>query len=184
MRASLIAGVAALASLVPAGCGGGGGSTGSASTNASAARSSIQLTSSAFTAGGAIPRAYTCDGRDISLPVRWSGVPSSARELILVMRDPDAPGGNFIHWALAGISPATTAVQAGRAPAGAIEGRNGFGTVGYRGPCPPTGDPAHHYVLTLTALGSRARLGAGFSAAEIPTAALATGTLVGTYARH
>jgi len=169
VRASLIAGVAALASLVPAGCGGGGGSTGSASTNASAARSSIQLTSSAFTAGGAIPRAYTCDGRDISLPVRWSGVPSSARELILVMRDPDAPGGNFIHWRLTGMPASTRVLATGQTPPGTKVGRNDFGTLGYRGPCPPAG-PAHHYVITVTAYEGAAPIGSG--------------TLTGTYARR
>jgi hypothetical protein len=68
------------------------------------------------------------------------------------MRDPDAPGGNFIHWRLTGIPASTSAIDVGQTPSGVSEGVNGFGTRGYRGPCPPHGDPAHHYVITLTAL--------------------------------
>jgi phosphatidylethanolamine-binding protein (PEBP) family uncharacterized protein len=85
------------------------------------------------------------------------------------MRDPDAPGGNFIHWQLTGIAPSTRSLAAGRIPPGAKVGRNNFGTTGYRGPCPPTG-PAHHYLITVTAKSGAALLG--------------TGTLVGTYARR
>lgn len=129
----------------------------------------LTVTSPAFDPGAAIPRAYTCDGRDISLPVRWSGVPGSATSLALVMRDPDAPGGNFIHWQLRGIPVSSTGLPGGRVPAGVIEGVNGFGTRGYRGPCPPHG-PAHHYVITVTA--------------QHGSQAIATGTLTGTYVRR
>jgi Raf kinase inhibitor-like YbhB/YbcL family protein len=140
----------------------------------------MRLTSPAFVAGTAIPRTYTCDGRDLPPPLRWSGIPPSARELVLVMRDPDAPGGNFVHWAVAGIPPTASGLPA----KGVVEGRNSFGTVGYRGPCPPAGDKAHHYVLTLSALGGRSGLGAGFSADQLHTAAVGLATLVGTYRRR
>jgi Raf kinase inhibitor-like YbhB/YbcL family protein len=129
----------------------------------------IHVSSPAFAAGGAIPARFTCQGQDISPPLRWSGVPRGARELDVVMRDPDAPGGNFIHWQLAGIAPSTRSLAIGQTPPSATVGRNDFGTIGYRGPCPPAG-PAHHYMITV-----RAKSGA---------ALLGTGTLVGTYARR
>jgi Raf kinase inhibitor-like YbhB/YbcL family protein len=129
----------------------------------------IEVESPAFAPGGAIPSQFTCQGQDISPPLRWSGVPHTTRELDLVMRDPDAPGGNFIHWQLTDIPPTTRALAAGQTPAGARPARNSFGSVGYRGPCPPPGR-AHHYVITLNA-----RSGA---------ALLATGSLTGTYARR
>jgi Raf kinase inhibitor-like YbhB/YbcL family protein len=144
----------------------------------------FRLTSPAFRPGGPIPRAFTCDGRDISLPLRWSGAPLRARELILVMRDPDAPSGDFVHWALAGIRPGGgTAFAAGGVRGLVIPGRNSYGSLGYRGPCPPRGRP-HHYVLTLTALASPSGLGSGFSADQLRTPAIAIATLIGTYKRR
>jgi Raf kinase inhibitor-like YbhB/YbcL family protein len=160
MRSAAALGLA----LALGGCGGLSGSN-----PISPARSRIDVSSPAFTSGGAIPSQFTCQGRDISPPLRLSRVPHNARELDLVMRDPDAPGGNFIHWQLTGLSPSTTRLAAGQNPAGAKLGRNSFGTVGYRGPCPPRGS-THHYVITVTA-----RTGA---------AVLGVGTLTGTYARR
>jgi Raf kinase inhibitor-like YbhB/YbcL family protein len=127
------------------------------------------VSSPAFPAGGAIPRQYTCDGRDISPPLRWTNVPGSAQQLSVVMRDADAPGGNFVHWRLTGIAPATRAIPTGVTAPGAKAGRNDFGTVGYRGPCPPRG-VAHHYVITVEATSGGAVVGRG--------------TLIGTYARR
>jgi hypothetical protein len=130
----------------------------------------LTVRSAAFAPSGAIPRLYTCDGRDISPPVKWSGIPGDATELMLVMKDPDSPGGNFIHWQMSELSPRSSGLGAGAAPAVGIAGTNSFGTTGYRGPCPPRGGGAHHYVITVTALGD------GRS--------VATGTLTGTYARR
>ncbi len=101
-----------------------------------------------------------------------------------MMRDPDAPSGNFVHWALAGIDPTTVGSQAGGVPGFVAPGRNSFGTLGYRGPCPPSGDKPHHYVLTLSALSARSGLKAGFSTDELRTNAVAIATLIGTYARR
>src|SRR5437764_4721969 len=131
---------------------------------------SISVRSAAFARGGTIPRAYTCDGRDISPPLEWSGVPESATELELLMNDRDAPGGNFIHWQLSGLSPRSTGLAAGKPPTLGNAGTNSFGTTGYRGPCPPRGAKPHHYVITITALGDGR--------------AVASGTLTGTYARR
>lgn len=160
MRVSVLA----AAALLLGGCGGLGG------TNAlSPTPVRIGVSSPAFPAGGSIPERFTCQGRDVSPPLRFSHLPRGAGELDLVMRDPDAPGGNFVHWQLTGIRPSTRSLAAGEVPASATAGPNSFGTTGYRGPCPPAGPP-HHYVITVTS-----RAGA---------AVLGRGTLVGTYARR
>jgi Raf kinase inhibitor-like YbhB/YbcL family protein len=143
----------------------------------------FHLSSPAFRAGGSIPRLYTCDGRGTSLPLRWSGVPRVTKELVLVMRDPDAPGGAFVHWAVAGIAPTTTGFPAAGVSGQVIPGRNSAGSLGYTPPCPPKGDKAHHYVLTLAALASSSGLRPGFTADQLRTRALGLATLIGTYAR-
>src|SRR5205807_7310152 len=97
----------------------------------------ITVRSAAFAPGGTIPRLYTCDGHDVSPPLKWSGIPGEATELTLTMNDRDAPGGNFIHWQLSGLSPRSTGLGPGEAPAVGNAGTNSFGTTGYRGPCPP-----------------------------------------------
>ncbi len=176
---AVLAGAAALA-----GC----GSTAQRSVSSSATPpvrlvASLRLRSPGFTPRGAIPREYTCGGRDVSPPLRFSGVPTGTRELVLVMRDPDAPGGDFVHWAVAGIPPSAGGFGVGSVPAGSVQGRNSFGTIGYRGPCPPSGARPHEYVLTLSALRGRSELGRGFTADQLRTAAVALATLVGTYAR-
>jgi Raf kinase inhibitor-like YbhB/YbcL family protein len=143
----------------------------------------FRLSSSAFTPGGPIPATFTCDGADVSPPLKWSGTPPGARELVLVMRDPDAPGGDFVHWAVAGISPGTTDFPSGGVPGLITPGKNSFGSLGYRGPCPPQGT-THHYVITLTALSAPSGLRPGFSADQLHAPTVATATLTGTYARH
>ncbi len=157
--------------------------TSSFSTTATLAHG-FHLSSPAFAAGAPIPAAYTCDSIGVSPPLQISGVPPGTRELVLVMRDPDAPGGNFVHWALAGISPSTTSLPSGGVPGLVAPGRNSFGTLGYRGPCPPRGGAAHHYVLTLSALTSASGLRTGFQADQLSSPAVGIATLIGTYARR
>ncbi len=130
----------------------------------------MTVRSSAFAPGGRIPSLYTCDGRDVSPPLKWSGVPDGTTQLTLTMIDHDAPGGDFIHWQLSGVSPGASGLGAGQPPAVGVAGTNSFGTTGYRGPCPPKGQPPHHYVITVTALGDGRALGSG--------------TLTATYARR
>ena len=113
----------------------------------------IALSSPAFADGGAIPAKYTCKGEDVSPPLRWSGVPQGTRELRLGVSDADARG--FVHWDVSGIPADRTSIDEGTLPPGAKPQRNGFGKVGWGGPCPPSG--THHYVLTLTAIGVGAR---------------------------
>jgi Raf kinase inhibitor-like YbhB/YbcL family protein len=172
-----------------AGCGGSASSSSSSSSRTASSTSpatapvhlspTLHLSSSVFHPGGPIPRQYTCDGADTQLPLTWSGVPKGTHELVLTMRDPSAPTPNFVHWAVAGIPASATGVPA----SGTVEGRNSFGSTGYRGPCPSAGKP-HHYVITLSALSGPSGLNAGFATTAAPrSAALAIATLIGTYAR-
>jgi Raf kinase inhibitor-like YbhB/YbcL family protein len=143
------------------------------------------LTSSAFADGGTIPRRHTCDGEDRSPPLAWTAPPTGSRSLALILDDPDAPGGRFIHWLTWGIPPGMSGLAEGEAAA--LEGRNDFGSVGYRGPCPPRGHGPHRYRFRLHALGAELRLapGAGVRELERELSAdlLAVAELVGTYGR-
>jgi Raf kinase inhibitor-like YbhB/YbcL family protein len=143
------------------------------------------LTSSAFAEGGTIPRRYTCDGQDHSPSLSWTAPPTGSRSLALILDDPDAPGGRFIHWLAWGIPPDTGGLAEGKAAP--LEGRNDFGTVGYRGPCPPHGRGPHRYRFRLHALGEELRLTSGTGVAELERVLtgnlLAAAELVGTYER-
>lgn len=110
----------------------------------------LQLTSTAFQDGGVIPTRHTCDGEDLSPPLAWAALPDGTASLALLVDDPDAPGGTFTHWVAWGLDPTTGSHAEGRAAP--VEGRNGFGGEGYRGPCPPRGDGPHRYVFRLYAL--------------------------------
>jgi len=152
-----------------------------------AAPDRLRLTSAAFEPGGSIPVRFTCDGDDVSPPLEWSRVPESARSLALLMEDPDAPGGTFVHWTLFGVAPTSTGLEEGEVPAEAREGENSFGETGYSGPCPPEGDEPHRYVFVLYALRSAPELDAGASPEEVRDAvadrALVRGRLTGRFGR-
>jgi Raf kinase inhibitor-like YbhB/YbcL family protein len=143
------------------------------------------LESSAFGNAQAIPNRHSCEGEDLSPPLRWSNAPGGARSLALVVDDPDAPGGVFTHWLAWGLDPAAAGLGEGEpAPR---EGQNDFGTRGYRGPCPPPGHGRHRYVFRLYALDAEPELAAGAAKAELEQAiaghVLTTAELVGTYER-
>jgi Raf kinase inhibitor-like YbhB/YbcL family protein len=143
------------------------------------------LSSAAFRAGGSIPRTYTCDGRDVSPPLAWLGVPAGTAELALLVDDPDAH--DFVHWVAAGIQPATTGLpEAASGTSGVgVEGRNGFGRTGWGGPCPPSG--THRYRFRLYAASHPLGLNDGATADQLRAAlkdrTLATAELVATYHR-
>ena len=111
----------------------------------------FQLASSAFSNGGTMPVRYTCDGRGLSPPLRWTAPPAGTRSLALLVDDPDAPGGTFVHWRAVGISPRAGSIAAG----GRFrhEGENSAGSRGWTPPCPPPG-PAHRYRFVLRAVGA------------------------------
>jgi Raf kinase inhibitor-like YbhB/YbcL family protein len=110
----------------------------------------FRITSSAVAAGGAIPAAYTCDGADVSPALSWTGVPAGTKALVLLVTDPDASG--FAHWIVTDLAPASTGLALGAGTPGAslVQGINGFGRVGWGGPCPPSG--THRYRFTLYAV--------------------------------
>lgn len=163
-------------------CGGGGGEPG-----VPEAPDTVTLTSSSFEDGGEIPRPLTCDGDDRSPSLGWQGLPEGTREVALLMEDPDAPRGTFVHWVVWGLDPGIQ-IDAGRLPEGAKAGRNGFGRGGYGGPCPPKGDDPHRYVFTVLALSEPLRLDPGASAGDLKEAVadtvLARGRLTGRYGRR
>lgn len=149
------------------------------------------LTSGAFAPGAAIPQAHTCDGNDTSPPLEWSGAPAGTRSFALIVHDPDAPAGDWLHWAAWNIPAGTHALAAGiprkeSLPDGTRQGRNDFGKSGYGGPCPPGG--THHYVFALYALDTMLTLPPDASREriekEIRAHRLATTELTGSYERR
>ena len=120
---------------------------------------SLTITSSKFTHNGEIPSVYTCEGKDLSPPLSWSGVPKEAKSLALVVDDPDAPDPKaprmtWVHWVLYNLSPSSTglgeAVTQKDLPKGTLEGMNDWNRAGWGGPCPPIG--RHRYFFKLYAL--------------------------------
>jgi Raf kinase inhibitor-like YbhB/YbcL family protein len=148
------------------------------------------LTSRAFTSGGSIPRAHTCDDRDASPALEWTGAPYGTAAFALLMDDPDASG--WDHWALFNIPATTRSLTEGvrrddELADGSRQGRNDFGGVDYNGPCPPRGAGAHRYSFRLYALDTTLALGARSSLAQIEAAMggriLKQAELTGTYGR-
>ena len=186
-------GISIIVLLLPAG--GRSPSTESLLPDKEAKSMTILIESPAFPDGGTIPKLYTCDGKDISPPLRWSGVPEAARSLALICEDPDAPRGTWTHWVIFDI-PATVkslgegvaatervTVAAGEEPA--LQGTNDFGKIGYGGPCPPGG--THHYLFRIYALDTRLGLGPKTTRlgllGSIKGHILAEGKLTGLYSR-
>jgi Raf kinase inhibitor-like YbhB/YbcL family protein len=164
-----------------------------ASSRESAPRHAIQMTSPKLAPNARVPDEHAGpDGRSPAL--RWSGVPAGARELVLIMEDPDAPSPQpFVHWTVYGIPPIVTEVDEGVPPSsvplasGATQGRNSMGGYGYVGPQPPPGHGVHHYHFQLFALDQRLDLKAPVDRDQLIKAmrgrVLATGELVSTYER-
>jgi Raf kinase inhibitor-like YbhB/YbcL family protein len=96
--------------------------------------------------------AYGCTGKNRPPRLAWSHVPAGTKAFALAMVDPDAPKpGGFVHWLVVGIPPSARRLGGPPAPPASVD-RNDFGKLSYSGPCPPAGDPPHHYHITLTAL--------------------------------
>jgi Raf kinase inhibitor-like YbhB/YbcL family protein len=139
------------------------------------------LSSPAFENGGTIPETYTCTGKGVSPPLHIEGIPNDATSLALVMHDPDAPLGDFLHWSLWGISPMPGDIDEDMVPVDAIEGTNDFGQADYGAPCPPSG--THRYEFDLYALSDQLNLPIGTARQEVEeairTQVIAKTTLVG-----
>lgn len=149
-----------------------------------AAKPKFRLTSTSFEDGATIPVEYTCTGAGTTPQLAWKRVPSRTKELALIMEDPDAPGGTFVHWVVAGIKPKPPSIAAGADPMGTFVGLNSIGRPVWQPPCPPTG-PAHHYIFNLYALNKKVTLPPGADAATLRTAMkgkiLSRAKLVGLY---
>jgi Raf kinase inhibitor-like YbhB/YbcL family protein len=152
---------------------------------------SLQLSSSAFSANGMIPKKYSCDGADVSPPVNWSGAPATAQSFALIMDDPDAPAGTWVHWVLYNLPANAKELAEGvekqeQLANGALQGRNDFRKFGYGGPCPPPGKP-HRYFFKLYALDNKVTVNAGAGKSDLEQAMkghiLGQAELVGRYGR-
>jgi hypothetical protein len=155
----------------------------------------ITVTSNAFPQNQPVPRRHTEDGEDLSPALTWSGVPAGTRELALIMDDPDAPTPQpWVHWVLYKLPPGTMRLPEGvprserlNEPGGALQGKNTWKTIGYRGPAPPTGHGIHHYHFKVYALDTAVDDGPGLTKAELLAKMkghiLAEGELIGTYQR-
>ena len=152
----------------------------------------LEITSEAFANGQAIPFKYTCDGQDISGPLRWRQAGDGVRSFALIVEDPDAPSGTFDHWVLFNIPPGTTELPEAvpNSPlleGGMKQGINGFKRIGYGGPCPPKQDDSHRYFFRLYALDAELPTQEGATKGEVKRATeghvITEGVLMGTYAR-
>jgi Raf kinase inhibitor-like YbhB/YbcL family protein len=152
----------------------------------------LHVTSTAFAQGEPIPVKYTCDGADISPPLKWDSAPEGVKCFALICEDPDAPGGTWIHWLAYGSSPDSRSLPEKMSKAPALkmnwfQGENDFGKIGYNGPCPPGGN-AHRYFFKVYALDANIRLKTGWKKADFAEAIkghiMAEGSLIGTYQRR
>lgn len=144
----------------------------------------LTLKSPDFENEGRIPEKYTCDGANISPPLWIRGVPEETQTLVLILDDPDAPGGVFDHWILWNIDPDTNEINEGEAP-DATHGKNDFDDLEYGGPCPPSG--THRYRFKLYALDSKLDLPEGSEKEKVESAMegkiIESAKLVGLYSR-
>lgn len=149
------------------------------------------LKTTAFAAGGAIPKKYTCDAADVSPALQWNDAPAGTGSFALIADDPDAPVGTWTHWVIWNIPAKATTLpegvpKTGKSGDGALQGNNDFKRIGYGGPCPPPGKP-HRYFFRLYALNAALDLKEGAGRSELERAiqghVLAQTELMGTYGR-
>jgi len=152
---------------------------------------SFEIVSTAFSAGGAIPQKFTCDGPDDSPQLTWTDPPAKTQSFAIIMDDPDAPVGTWVHWVIYDLPANARELAEGVAKqeqllSGARQGRNDFGKIGYGGPCPPAGKP-HRYFFKLYALDAKLGLKAGAKKSDVERAMqghiLALAELIGRYGR-
>lgn len=144
---------------------------------------------SVFESQQPIPAKYTCDGENLSPPLKFLGIPTGTKSLVLIVDDPDAPRGTFDHWIVWNISPNLTKIEEGapefkKVSPTPMQGVNGFRKSYYQGPCPPPGK-AHHYHFKLYALRSELNLPEGSSKQDVEKAMesfiIEKAELIGTY---
>ncbi len=149
------------------------------------------ITTSAFASGAAIPDRYTCKGEDLSPALEWKDAPAKTASFAIIMDDPDAPAGVWVHWVLWNVPRSATSLpegvpKNGRLDDGSQEGRNSFGKTGYNGPCPPPGQ-THRYFFRLYALDGQLNLPADADRSQLDGAmkghVLAQTEYMGTFHR-
>jgi len=144
----------------------------------------LKLTSPAFEDNGNIPSKYTCQGEDINPALNIEGTPENAESLVLIMDDPDAPGGTWDHWIVFNI-PKVSSIGENSVPDGAVQGKNSWGNNNYGGPCPPSG--THRYMFKLYALDTKLELDENSGKNDVENAMqghiLAETRLVGLYSK-
>jgi Raf kinase inhibitor-like YbhB/YbcL family protein len=144
----------------------------------------MKIISPAFSQNGTIPAKYTCDGTNVSPPLHISEVPTGTGSMAMIVEDPDAPGGTFIHWVVYNIPATINAVHENTEPG--IVGRNNYNKTVYMGPCPPSG--THRYFFRLYALDAELDLTPGRSKQELQKAMkghiVAEAELMGRYSRE
>ncbi len=172
---SLLALLALLIGVGAVACGGGDGDDGAPppedEDDAPPVVAEMEITSTAFQDGGTIPLQHTCDGQDISPALSWSGAPEGTQSFALIVADPDSPGGDFTHWLIFNIPADALGLEeaipsSSQLASGARQGENGFGGIGYQGPCPPPGEP-HHYYFSVYALDTTLELEAGATSGQL-----------------
>jgi len=147
------------------------------------------LTCPALPANHCIPVEITCDGGNRAPALSWSNAPLGTKSFTLIMHDPDSHHGDFTHWLLYDIPPNCHHLSPGSSAEPGLMGTNGFGHLGYGGPCPPAGDKPHRYIFDLFALDeSSLKLGSGAERRSVEAAikdhVLGEASCIGTYARQ
>jgi len=177
--------IAVLCVPVLSGCGGGVRGSTDAQDTLRTVSDTIMLTSPSFAAGRTLPTRFTCSGTGVPPPLKWAKVPPRAKELVVILEDPDAPGGTFLHWVVRGLKPASGGLPEGAT--GLKTAQNSSGKKGYAPPCPPPGAAPHRYVFRLLALKQPLVAPGDTSAAVIQeraaTLAIAQGRLAGRFGR-
>ncbi|MFH0868588.1 MAG: YbhB/YbcL family Raf kinase inhibitor-like protein [Candidatus Woesearchaeota archaeon] len=144
----------------------------------------MKLTSPAFENNKEMPSEYTCDGANIIPELNIEDVPENAKSLALIMDDPDAPAGTWVHWVVWNIPPDTKTIAKGTEPQG-MQGKTSFGKMGYGGPCPPSG--THSYIFKLYALDAMLDLREGSTKENLESAMdghiIEQAELIGPYRR-
>jgi len=147
--------------------------------------SALSITSPAFSHQGMIPSKHTCDGADVNPPLSFASIPEKSKSLALIVDDPDAPMGTWVHWVAWNIGPGIKEIPENSVPQGTLQGTNDFKKQSYGGPCPPSG--THRYFFKLYALDASLPLKAGATKAQLEEAmkghVLAQAELVGLYRR-
>ncbi|MDB5161428.1 MAG: hypothetical protein JWO96_808 [Candidatus Saccharibacteria bacterium] len=130
----------------------------------------LQLISPVFRDGENIPVQYTCKGQNVNPPLNIMNAPAGTLSFALILHDPDAVSGDFLHWLVWDIPPSTSSILPNSVPVGAVQGSNDNGKIGYTGPCPPKGTGVHRYIFELYALDKTLDLDRGASREDVEKA--------------